>query len=499
MKKSLIYFGAAFLLLGTVGCSEDYLEPVRNTQTLTNEDFANNAEINPALVEGTLNGIYTFMTQPFGAVGGARHYDIGHKGLDIWSDMVSGNMALSGNAYNWYGATSNLLATVDFTREENTIIWNYLYRVVSLSNIVIENLGGNDIEPETSEARAMMGQAKALRAYGYFYLTQLFQRGYNPAQEILPLYDGVQSLTTKQPAADIYALIISDLNHSISLLDGFQRQYKHQINKSVAQGLLAYTYAAMGQYDQVKTLADDIIATGGFSLTTTGQLAFPGAGSGFNDVNTPSWMWGYDLTTDLGYNLVSWWGQMCVFTYSYQWAGDRKSMDNALFNQMPDNDVRRTQFGSYDGSTLLPYNKFFHPGRAVGGQQVVETDYLYMRIEEFYLLSAEAAAKTGNEAAAKTRLVEMLSSRLGGEPNATAYVNPLSGAALRDAIYLQTRLELWGEGKSYFAMKRNQATVTRGTNHVFLPGVSIPYDDDRLSFQIPANEINNNPGITEQN
>jgi hypothetical protein len=77
--------------------------------------------------------------------------------------------------------------------------------------------------------------------------------------------------------------------------------------------------------------------------------------------------------------------------------------------------------------------------------------------------------------------------------------NLTTNQQIRDAIYLQTRIEFWGEGKSYLAMKRNQATVTRGTNHVYRAGESFTYDSDEMSFQIPQLEINNNPAITEQN
>lgn len=501
MKKRLINFLVITSFFGLIGCSDDFLDPERNTASLTDEDFADNIDVNPALVEGTLNGIYTFMITAGGSTSTAnpRHYDIGHKGLDIWSDMLSGDMALSNNAYGWYAATSNLTNTVDFTREENRIVWNYLYKVVSTSNIVIQSAGGNDAEPTTPEARAILGQAKALRAYGYFYLTQLFQRSYDPTQEILPYYDGETSIFEKVPASQIYDLIISDLTDAIDFLDGFNRTYKHQINKSVAQGLLAYTYAAMGNYPQARIISDDIIATGGYTLTTTSQLAFPGAGSGFNDVNTPSWMWGYDLFDGLGMDLVSWWGQMDYFSYSYAAAGDRKAMDNNLYSQIPANDVRRSQFSTAAATYLMPLNKFFDQDRVPFSQNPMDTDYIYMRIEEFYLLSAEASAKDGFEFEAKETLKTLLASRLGGAANAAAYVDPLTGQALLDAIYLQTRIELWGEGKSYLAMKRNQATITRGTNHAFLPGIVVPYDDDRLSFQIPQSEMDNNPAITTQN
>lgn len=58
---------------------------------------------------------------------------------------------------------------------------------------------------------------------------------------------------------------------------------------------------------------------------------------------------------------------------------------------------------------------------------------------------------------------------------------------------------MWGEGKSYLAMKRNKATITRGSNHVFRAGESFNFSSDEMSFQIPQFEFNNNPLITEQN
>ena len=113
-----------------------------------------------------------------------------------------------------------------------------------------------------------------------------------------------------------------------------------------------------------------------------------------------------------------------------------------------------------------------------------------------HLLSAECAARLGNDAAAQATMANLLANR---SATSAAAVSSLSGQALIDFIYLQTRLELWGEGKSYFAMKRNEATVTRGTNHVFRAGETFVYDQDEMSFQIPQSEINNNPSITDQN
>jgi hypothetical protein len=497
MKRKLIYFLVATSLI-TVGCSEDFLDPVRNTNVITSEDIAANAEINPALLEGSLNGIGSLLIEPTG-ITGTRHYDLGQKGVDIWLDILSGDMALSANSYGWYQNTANLVATVDFSREENSIIWRYYYKVIALSNNVINSIGGNDAVPTTPEVRHLLGQAKAYRAYAYFYLAQIFQRAYDPAQPILPYTDGSIITYSKVPASQIYDLIESDLTQAIDLLDDFTPSSKQQINKHIAKGLLAYSYAAIGNYADARTLSEEIINSGAYSITTTPQLAFPGLGSGFNNVSTQSWMWGYDITTEMGHQLLNWWGQMDYYTYSYQWAGDRKTIDTGLLALIPNNDIRKTQFGTSGTPLRMPINKFFSPNRVVGGQQIITTDYLFMRVDEFYFLSAEAAAKSGNEAGAKTRLKEILASRLGGTANADAYVDPLSGANLLQAIYNQTKIEFWGEGKSYLAMKRNQATVTRGTNHVFRAGQSFIYDSDELSFQIPQLEMDNNSEITGQN
>lgn len=500
MKIRLIYTAIAVSML-TLGCSDEFLEPTRDTSQLTNIDIAGEVDANPALVAGSLDGIGSYLIQPFAVLGSGnnRHNDIGQKGVDIWLDILSGDMALSATSYGWYDASANLVSTVDFTYVENRIIWQFYYKVISTSNEVISSLGGNSAVPETTQSKYIMGQAKAYRAYAYFYLTQVFQREYDPAQMILPYTDGEEISAAKVPASKIYALIISDLNQSIELLDGYNRNLKQQIDQSVATGLLAYTYAAMGDYPNAKIYADKIVDSGAYPLTTTGQLAFPGSGSGFNDVSTQSWMWGYDITAAMGHQLVDWWGQVDYYTYSYAWAGDRKSIDTGLFGSIPANDIRKTQFGTTGVTTRLPINKFFAPGRTAGGQQIITTDLVFMRVEEFYLLSAEAGAKSGNEAAAKSRLKSFLENRVGGPANAAAYVDPLSGAALTDAIYLQTRIEMWGEGKSYLAMKRNKATITRGSNHVFKAGESFNFSSDEMSFQIPQFEFNNNPEITEQN
>jgi len=499
MKNIYIISFITLVLLGFTGCKKDFLV-VQPTQFLTEQQVAEAAKNNPGVVAGSMSGIYTLMFQTqTGGSSPLAHDDFGQKGYDIYSDFLSSDLALTVSAYGWYRGLTEYTVTSDYTILGNYYVWRYYYRLIRSANSVISALGGNDVVPELDANKHIMGQAKAMRAYCYFYLSQFFATSYSPAEKILPLYtDPVQPNQAKSTTQAVFDLIVKDLTASVTLLETYQRTGKHQINKYVAEGLLAYTYAVMGgdNYAKAKSLTADVIAKGGFTILPASEVVFgtdPTKG-GFNNLNSPSWMWGVDITLDNGLDLVSWWGQMDAYTYSYQWAGDRKAIDKGLYDAIPATDIRKGQFWvSADTYNLTPRNKFYDPARKVGGQRTITTDYVYMRVEEMYLLNAETAAKSGDEATAKTSLKAVLNNRL----PSTAYVDALSGQALQNEIYLQTRIELWGEGKSYLAMKRNRATITRGTNHLSFKGVPIPYNDPRLTFSIPQSEIQNNPFINQ--
>jgi hypothetical protein len=492
MKKLIKITLLSAILIFAVSCNEDFLEK-EPSSVLTTAQLQDAASRNPDIVKGTVTGIYgTMIETETGGTTGAD--DFGHKGYDIFSDMLSGDMALSVSTYGWYRASiTEMKCTQDFTYTDNYQVWRHYYRIVRSANSVIAQLGGNDVTPELAENQILMGQAKAMRAHSYFYLTQYFQKSYNPSEEILPIYDDLDDLNgPKVPASEIYTLMENDLNDAISLLDGFNRSAKNEVNQDVAKAILAYVYGAMGRDSEAKNLAAEVINTGAYTLMSSNEVL-----GGFNNVATSGWMWGVDLNADTDLDLHSWWGQIDYFSYSYAAYGDAKAIDRGLFNAIPANDVRKGQFYTGGGYLeLMPIYKFYDENRVpYGNSTTVFADYVFMRIAEMYLLHAETAARSGDEGAARTSLKTLLNERL----DDVSYVDGLSGQALLDEIYLQTRIELWGEGKSYLAMKRNKATIVRGDNHLSFVGVQISYDDEKLTFEIPESEIQNNPFISDQN
>lgn len=499
MKNKFIYIATTVLGLALTGCSKDFLDQTP-TDVISAEDLETAVNQDPSLLTGNVAGLYsTMLITGTGGVG--SHSDFGQKGYDIFSDMLVGDMALLGVNYGHYRDLAQLTAPKDFTSNTTYAPWRYYYRIIFSANTVIDALGGTEFTPEEAGARHIMGQAKAMRAYAYFYLANLYSpKGYGTGSEkIIPLYKDTK--VPNQPLSsteEVYNLIESDLKEAITLLDDFNRSSKDQINKYVAKGLLAYALSARGtqaDLQEVITLTSDVLANSGHPLTSRDEVVARLDGttllnpqSGFNNVATPSWIWGVDLTQEIGLNLVSWWGQIDIYTYSYAYVGDRKAIDKSLYESIPSTDIRKQQFSSTD---LVPHNKFFAPDRTLGGTRYATMDYIYMRADEMVLLNAEAKARLNRDAEARTELKKLLSLRL----TDVSYVDGLSGDALKNEIYKQTRIELWGEGKSYLLMKRNKLNVTRGANHLYFVGQSFPYDAEELTFDIPQAEVLNNPNL----
>jgi len=529
MKKiNITLLVAALLIMGS--CGEDFLVK-KPSQQFASETISNAAKTDPSLLASSVAGLAASMyADGSGGTGtgtiALRHDDYGQKGYDVYSDMLSSDMLLGALTYGWYGPVARYQATKDFTRAEDNLPWTYYYKLIFGANTIIDGLGGTDaVLPNVTtldkSKRVIMGQAKAQRAHSYFYLAQFYgPGGYGDgSQKILPIYTKVQDNQPLSTAQDVYNLMVSDLTTAIDYLNGYVRSGPEEINQWVAKGILAYVLAARGSsadLQQVVTLTNDIITNGGYPMASPNALVAkfaPATGNptaddarpilnlgvaGFNNVNTsPNWMWGVDLTLNSNLDLVSWYGQMDLFTYSYAWAGDPKVIDDGLYSLIRSDDIRKQQFTylSWDDSHRWPINKFFSSVRTKfddaneeGGQRYIIDDYVYMRVEEFYLLNAEANAKLGQDGDAKAILKTLLQPRITN----IAYIDLLSGQTLQDEIYLQTRIELWGEGKSFLALKRNKATCKRGSTDLFYPGQSFTFDSDELTFPIPQQEVLNN-------
>jgi hypothetical protein len=220
--------------------------------------------------------------------------------------------------------------------------------------------------------------------------------------------------------------------------------------------------------------------------------------NGFSDLNggNPEFMWGSDIDAESSTIYASFFSHMDNTSPGYAGLlGVYKLIDADLYSKISDSDLRKQAYvhpvdGNPDYPALPPYanTKFRDPS-------FFEGDYIYMRSAEMYLIEAEALARAGNSGSAASILFNFVSTR---DPGYTMSTN--TGDALVEEIYLQRRIELWGEGTAWFDLKRLKKPLMRdyaGTNHAAFGRTNEPAEGNRFRFQLPLDEINANPNISD--
>jgi hypothetical protein len=219
--------------------------------------------------------------------------------------------------------------------------------------------------------------------------------------------------------------------------------------------------------------------------------------AGFSQIANPEWMWGSLITSDKSTIYASFFSHIDISTGGYASLGTQKKITKWLYDQIPAGDVRKTVFKTPGtGTSADPdYNqhKFHVP---VAGNWA--GDYLYMRASEMYLIEAEALARQGQDAQARTVLEQMVQAR-----NPAYSASSFSGTDLLNEILLQRRIELWGEGFSLLDIKRLKTGLNRPTgpgNHGspnLDPSVyTLPDVSPKFLMRIPQRELDNNTALT---
>ncbi|MDO4930949.1 MAG: RagB/SusD family nutrient uptake outer membrane protein [Bacteroidales bacterium] len=412
---------------------------------------------------------------------------------------MTGDMVFSrAYSFGWFGADARLTNATQTSRRTK-ITWTYYYNVINACNLIIDTAGGTDSEPDNATNKLYFAVAKTVRAHSYFNLVTLFAHNYAEAKDkkALPIYD-TQSDTYAAPQTvdSVYNFILHDL-------DGAITAYTNALNESVepsdismpdisvAYTVQAYVYLQKGDYAQAEAAAAKAISSSKKTMLSGDGLVW-----GFNTISNDNWMWGIDITGSTTGEVAGFWSMIDYFTYGYQSIGDYKVANSDLFNAIPTTDGRRkwfTYFGDTDMTRLMPANKFYDADRVPMGDADWTNDVHFMRIEEPYMIAAEAAARQNDLTTACQYLGAMLSGR---DTEKAAAITGMTQDELLEEIYFNWRLEFWGEGKSLLTLKRFEKSMTRPENDYYkslTAGGAIPYNDALLKFAIPQKERQNNP------
>jgi hypothetical protein len=387
--------------------------------------------------------------------------------VGLSSDELS-RTGLSGDINQYY--TNNLLP------DNRTIpyqLWGSTYFAIYQANSCLDALE-NPNGVSQSLINQLIGECKFLRAFCYFYLTNLW--GDIP----MPLTSDWNKtyLVQRTAKADVYNQIISDLKDAQQLLPAdyaISGNERIRANKFAATALLARVYLYQQDWTNAETQSTEVInSTGLYNLVNNLNNVFlknsseailqfqPNNKSYPYTVNEPNVILGppvYYLT-------------------------------NSLINSFDSSDKRKsswTKATSFSGTTLyMPYKYKISFGSAGG---TVQEYYMVLRLAEQYLIRAEARAHLNKFSEAEADL-NIIRNRAFGTPNLTTANDQ---ASLLLAIEKERQWEFFAEwGHRWFDLIRtNRANAVlsgiKGTNW---------QPTDQL-YPIPVSELQKNPNLTQ--
>jgi starch-binding outer membrane protein, SusD/RagB family len=207
--RNILKISAALMVLLTVGCSKEYLNPVPQTSLSDLSVFDNKERI-----VAQVNGMYSSVKNGW-YLGGRFQSAVDLRG-DNW-------VPLSNNAYVNFNTWNHL--ELSNTMEVNDI-WNQIYAAVNTINIFMDGLktnwdGGKLTDIITSdEYNQYMGESLCLRAMCYFDLVRLYARPYiqNDGGNLgVPLRIKAEKAAggndlARSTVAEVYTQILKDLN-----------------------------------------------------------------------------------------------------------------------------------------------------------------------------------------------------------------------------------------------------------------------------------------------
>lgn len=509
MKSIKILSFALALVMGLSSCSSSWLDTQMTGSALTQDQYDNL----PSTAEGSVLGLYSMIYANGG--GGSNHHYFGQKSIDMATDILSGDMAMVANAYGWFtDCEQQQCATM--TAGRNGFIWSFYYTIILNANSAIRSFLA--LENPTDAQKSALAQCLTMRAYCYFNLAHLYSPGLTDTESkdyflgntgmdylCVPIYNETSSvndttgLVKEQQVAstrDVYNQVVADLNYAVALFDetGFVRSSKLYLNKDIANSYLAYAYLQMQEYDSAYTVAKRVIDAGNFSILPFEDLTT----TGFTDQSNDSWMWALDATIENTTNLASFWAHMDIHTYGYAALGAPKALDDVLYKTIPETDGRLNWFDAEN--KCVPSNKFYDRARGRKAEELDRrwlNDIVYMRIEEMYLVAAEAAARADKLTESKDVLKALLAER---DETVMASVDGMSKDALLENIYYNWRIEMFGEGRALMTFKRFGGSKLRGNNHYYKGGEQMHAVDPAnpvLLFIIPYSEYTNNQANNE--
>lgn len=506
--------GVALVSVAMTACND--LDTAPDNYYVTTGQKEEAIEINPDLAQAGVVGISSSFNQ-YEAVY-SSHIDFGWPSVLLFSESAGMDLVGQNTGYNWFSSAGQY----NFGNNNNyfnNLSWYYGYKIINACNNVIAT-----IPEDTEDAKLQMyaAQGYANRAYIYFTLAQLYQYTYK-GHESLPCVPVITEKNSDDAAAngcprstvqEVYDQILADLDKAIESItkSGLtvdrlaEAGSKRFVSLGTAYGLRARVNLVMNNWSAAASDAQNAIAQSGCTPYSIAEASVPA----FNKADAHNLMWCVfvqesDRVVTSG--IVNWASHMGSLNYGYASVGAWRAISKTLFATIPESDCRHgwwldedknsdnlsaAQKELIDDYAAPAYTQVkFGPYKDVLDTSTNSTSPILMRVEEMYLILAEATAKAGGDG--KTILEDFVKTYRDPDYDSTA-----AGLSFEDEVWRQRRIELWGEGLAYFDLLRLNKGIDRrggGWSTTWVYNIEAPLKP----LLIPNNEMQNNKAITNNN
>ncbi len=513
------FVASAFAALALVSCND--LDTAPMGSTVTSEQKIDAVAANPDRVKASIAAIPAGFYDFGKLTGEGNHNDFFYPTTMMLTDSRGMDMVSDNIGYNWF-ASSLLHTDLNYKNFAPYSIWSTAYKQISATNVVVQAIG--TYEPTDDESKYYLAQALAVRAFDYFTLAQYFQHTYvgNESKPGVLLiteenYEAVPNEGCKRSTlAETYELIMNDINTAIELLSStsLTREDKRYVDLAVAYGIRARVNLVMNNWAAAAADAQAAIDNTAATPYTMSDVDHPG----FSDTEDASWMWGIVVAeTDrpVTSGICNFPSHMGSLNYGYASVGAWRRINKALYTQIPATDVRKGWWldenkqspniddaqAAYVAEKKIPaYTQMkFGCYKDVLGTSTNANEIPLMRVEEMYLILAEAQAMAGDPATGAATLENFVKTYRDPQYTCAAKEGQeLTAQAVQDKVWFQRRIELWGEGFSYGDLLRlNKDLDRRGGG--FEPDAIffVPAGSDGMILPIPQSEIEANVLLEE--
>jgi hypothetical protein len=398
--------------------------------------------------------------------------------------------------------------------------WTGLYSVIAQANLVLDNVPG--IKMDDAKKKQVLGEARFLRAWSYFYLVRLFGDVPLLTTSILSADDPM--VNAPRAAKDsVYLQVINDLKAAeasgLAWTDASGRA-----SLGAVKSLLAEVYLTMAGYplnkgaDYYKLAADkanEVITSGKFNLfgnynslhdeslenqvEQIFEIQYLGgvANNGNQAILLPNFKDVSAYGTEVGSTTPS-----PHFVNSFE-AGDLRTVDRQGF-------FYTSYYSGGDGALKnlgAPYiYKHFDIGaNGTLGKKGTTTsglNWMNIRYAQVLLTYAEAQNRVGGPTQAALDALKKIRDRAG---LTTGALGSFTQTSFEQAVWRERWHELCYEGVTWFDMVRLKKAYNM-TSNSFEDFVGYKFPDNgpslaekHLLFPLPTVEMQNNPNLRPQN